>query len=302
MARKLDKILITGAEGFVGKHLTKLYRGCQKDVLAYGKHELDVTETNQVYDVLEQEKPDVVHHLAGCVHVGESWHAPEEYMRVNLAGTANVLKAVETTSPKTIVHIVSSSTVYGHIKRAKVTERHPIDPQTPYDVTKLASEYLAHQYAKNFGVKTIVTRSFNHTGPGQSGRYVCADFARQVAECMQSRRRVIHVGNMEAVRDFTDVRDMVRAYKRAVECCEFDTVYNVCSGKGTSVQRIMDILVSYAGKKITLRQDPNRMRPSDTPRVVGSYEKFHAVTGWKPEIPLEVTLEGVLREKVLEVE
>jgi GDP-4-dehydro-6-deoxy-D-mannose reductase len=195
------------------------------------------------------------------------------------------------------VHIAGSSEEYGLVLPHEVPLREdsPLRPLSPYAVSKVAQDLLAYQYWRSYQLHVVRTRGFNHTGPRRGEVFVTSNFSRQVAEIERGMREpVVHVGNLESVRDFTDVRDMVRAYWLALERGEPGEVYNICSGRGYSAQQVLDILLGLAHVKVEVRQDPARMRPSDVTLLLGDCSKFRSATGWEPTIPFEVTLKDLL--------
>ena len=182
-----------------------------------------------------------------------------------------------------------------------VRETNPLRPLSPYGVSKVALDRLAYQYHKSYGLRTVVTRAFNHTGPRRGDVFVTSNFAKQIAEIEKGKEPIIYVGNLNAKRDFSDVRDVVRAYWLALQKCEFGEVYNICSEKVGTIQEVLNLLLSMTDKNIELKQDPFRMRPSDVEILLGDCSKFKKQTGWEPTIPFEKTLEDLLeywRERV----
>jgi len=309
------KVLITGITGFVGSHLADflLVKG---NIEVYGierwrsrteniehiKDKItlmgcDIRDASSVKKLIEKIKPDKIFHLAAQSFVPTSWHAPQETLTTNIIGELNVFEAVRELKMNPFIQIAGSSEEYGLIKENElpIKETNLLRPLSPYAVSKVGQDLLGYQYYKSYGLNIIRTRGFNHSGPRRGEVFVCSDFAIQIAKIEKKKQEpVIHVGNLEAIRDFTDVRDMVKAYWLATEKGKPGEVYNICSGKGYKIKKVLDILLSLTKEKIEIRQDPKRMRPSDVPVLVGDSAKFRKATGWKPEIPFEKTLEDLL--------
>lgn len=309
------KSLITGIDGFVGSHLASLLTGRGDEVAGTFNYDpnlqllgdlakkvktfyLDVRDRERTTFVLEQFRPDRVFHLAAIAFVPVSFENPHLVFEVNLFGTINLYDCLRRLglNPKTL--FVGTAEVYGSVGREDLplNETHRTAPTNPYAVSKLAAEMMSAQYARHYGMELVCVRPFNHTGPAQSPKFVCADFARQIAEIEAGRREpVMRVGNLEARRDFSDVRDMVRAYLLAMEQCPGDgTAYNIGSGRSHSIQKILDTLLGMSTTRIKVEQDPDRMRPSDTPDIYGDCAKFRSATGWRPEHSLKETLAATL--------
>lgn len=309
------KVLITGARGFVGSYLTDFLlskkgievhglgrNGSKESVFNSASrktvfHSCDIRDLKAVTGVLKKAKPDRVFHLAAQSFVPSSWASPKETLSVNVIGQLNLFEALNLTGGAPKVHIAGSSEAYGRVlpKEIPVREANTLRPLNPYGVSKAAQDLLAYQHGRNSKLQVVRTRAFNHTGPGQPDRFVASDFARQVALIEAGKRApVIHVGNLESIRDFTDVRDIVKAYWLALEKGKAGEVYNVCSGKGHKIREIVEIYLKHSKIRIKIKQDKTRMRPSDVPVLVGSAEKFKKQTGWKPEIPFKTTLLDIL--------
>jgi GDP-4-dehydro-6-deoxy-D-mannose reductase len=236
--------------------------------------------------------PDVVFHLAARAHVGESWRDPAGFLHDNLAMAVNVLEAVRTAAPQATVVAVASSEVYGPPERLPIDETAPLRPQNPYAVSKASADLLAGFYADSHGLRVIRTRSFNHAGPGQEPTYAISSFARQVAAAEGRSVRIV-TGNAHTRRDFTDVRDVVRAYRLLAEHAEPGT-YNVCSGRTASATELVAALARAAGVEVEHVVDPELVRPNEVMEVRGSSDRLRAATGWTPQIPLEQTLADTL--------
>lgn len=308
------KALITGITGFAGSHLAELL--LKEGYLVYGTtrprskkeniaeiedklqlYDADLIDSHSISTVLSDVKPDYIFHLAAQAFVPTSWSSPATTMEANVTGTIHLFEAVRRAKISPVIQIACSSEEYGLVKKteAPIAEDNPLRPLSTYAVSKIAMDYLGYQYFRSYGLKIIRTRGFNHTGPRQGDVYVCSTFAKQVALIEKGKHEpVLHVGNLTSYRDFTDVRDMVRAYLLAVHKCEPGEVYNICSGTAWQIQQVMDMLIKMSTKKITTRQDPARMRPSDVELLLGTYDKFRKKTGWKPLISIEQTLEDLL--------
>ncbi|MBU1974864.1 MAG: GDP-mannose 4,6-dehydratase [Nanoarchaeota archaeon] len=322
------KALITGITGFVGSHLAEhmMEHGYEvygtvrwrsktenidhiKDKLKL--IECDLRDLSSVQKAINEVKPNVIFHLAAQSFVHASFHAPQECITTNILGNVNLLEAVrmaKSTDPSfdPIIQIAGSSEEYGHVKsdECPITEDNPLRPMSPYGVSKVAQDLISRQYYKSYGIKSIVTRAFNHEGPRRGDVFVTSNFAQQVANIESGKQDpVIKHGNLDAKRDFTDVRDMVVAYRLCVEKGVPGEVYNICSGdKGTySIQAMLDMLLKMSKVKVDTEQDPARMRPSDVNILNGDCSKFMKHTGWKPTIDFQKTMQDLLdywRERV----
>jgi len=310
------KILITGVTGFAGSHLadylleevpeaeiTGLYRwrSRRENILhlegRVALAECDIRDATATRDVVEDLRPDYIFHLAAQSFVPTSWRAPQESLSTNILGQLNIFEAVRKARLDCRIQVAGSSEEYGmvHPGEIPITEEQPLRPLSPYAVSKVAQDALAYQYFMSFGMKTIRTRGFNHTGPRRPSVFVCSDFARQVMEIsLEMRPPVIRVGNLEARRDFTDVRDTVRGYWMALSRGEPGQVYNVASGSSWAISEVLDKLLELAGVTVRIERDPDRMRPSDVPRLEGDSRRLREATGWKPTIPFERTLSDLL--------
>ncbi len=317
------KVLITGISGFVGSHLAEYYLK-QKNYEVFGTfkwrsnleniihvkeklklHECDIKDAFAMKTVLSAIKPDYIFHLAAQSYVPFSWRAPQETLTTNIIGEVNLFEAVRELKFDPLIHIAGSSEEYGlvHPEETPITETNPLRPLSPYAVSKVAQDLLGHQYFKSYGLKIIRTRAFNHTGPRRPDVFVTSTFAKQLIEIEKGKREPkIFVGNLNAVRDFTDVRDVVRAYSLALQKGTPGEVYNIASGKGLKIKELLEKLIELSGVDITIEKDPERLRPSDVELLIGSPEKFQKITGWNPEIPIEQTLKDLLdywRERIV---
>ncbi len=316
------RILITGITGFVGSHLAE-YALDKEGVEVYGAvrwrsrmenieniedrvHLLDcdLRDNVAVKKTLEEVKPDYIFHLAAQSFVPTSWKAPAETLTTNILSELNLLESIRDLGLDTRIQVAGSSEEYGLVyeHEAPIKEDNPLRPLSPYAVSKVAQDYLAYQYHKSYGIFTVRTRAFNHTGPRRGRVFVTSDFSRQVALIEKGKKEpVIEVGNLEARRDFSDVRDIVRGYWLSLEKGEPGEVYNLGSGKAITIQALLDLILSMSDVEIEVRQMPERMRPSDVELLLCDYGKFNRATGWKPEIPLEKTVGDLLdywRERV----
>lgn len=288
------KALVTGAGGFVGPHLTAHLQSCGDEVVGTDL-ELDITDGEGVRALFLDARPEAVYHLAAASHVGTSWSAPVEVLRVNAEGTLNVLLAALEAGVERVL-VIGSAEQYGRLRpeQVPVGEDTPMRPVSPYGASKAAAEMLASHAFHGRGLPVVCVRAFNHLGPGQSDALVASSFARQVAEAEKAGGGVIRTGDRTARRDFTDVRDVVRAYRLLVEHGEPGEAYNVCSGRDVAIQEVADQLVSLSTAEVTFEIDPERLRPVDVPLVRGDNTKLRAATGWSPEISLGQTLADVL--------
>ena len=282
--------LVTGGEGFVGPHLVALLR----DAVAPRRAELDLLDGSAVRATVRELRPRAVFHLAAQASVARSWEFPGQTLRSNLDMTLNLLEAVRHEASDAMVLLVGSGEIYGVPERLPVSEEAPLRPQNPYAVSKTACDLLGGLYADAHGMRVVRTRAFNHAGPGQSDEYVVGTLTRQVAEAELAGldEAVLRVGNLEASRDFTDVRDVVRAYAATIELPP--GAYNVCSGHSLSIGELVELLGRVARVGVRAEVDPQRLRAHEVPEIRGSAERLTAATGWRPEIPLERTLADAL--------
>ena len=314
------RALITGISGFVGSHLAEhllASGGWEVAGALYGPDQnirhlaerlelypAELSRLTVVESVLEWARPDVIFHLAAQPLTGESFRDPWGTMATNISMQVNLLQAMVNLDLNCRILIVGSSEEYGLVREEDlpVTEETPLRPVNPYAVSKVAQNMLGLQYHLSHGLDTIRLRPFNHIGPRQSLGFVAPDFARQIARVEAGlQKSVMHVGNLEARRDFTDVRDVVRAYALLARHGEAGQVYNVGSGQAHTIRRMLETLLEFTVVPITVETDPARMRPSEVPRVVCNYHRLREATGWKPSFPFEESVGDVLdywREQV----
>ncbi len=311
----MRRVLVTGVTGFAGSHLVDymLERG---DCEIYGiqrwrsrteniEHfadkitilECDLRDATSTRDTLEKVRPEWIFHLAAQSFVPTSWIAPTESLTTNVLAQVNIFEAVRHMKLNCRIQLACSSEEYGMVlaDEVPIQETNPLRPLSPYAVSKVAQDMLGYQYWMSFKVDSVRTRGFNHEGPRRGPVFVASDFAKQIADIEKGRKApVLSVGNLDAKRDFTDVRDMVKAYWLALEKGEPGEVYNICRGQCWTIRETLDMLLGMTKAKIDVRQDPARLRPSDVQILLGDNSKFCARTGWKPTIPFEQTLRDML--------
>jgi len=307
------RVLVTGASGFAGGHLVRFLSlrpdlevwGCdrgQAQGLAVAQPNVrmvlvDLLNPDQARRMIARIRPDDIYHLAGQAFVGQSWTDPWGTFETNVRAQLNLCEAVlaEGLTPRILA--IGSMEEYGRVSQSDlpIRETLALRPDSPYGVSKVAQEMLGLQYHLSRGLRVLRARPFNHIGPRQSRRFVAPAFAAQIAAIEAGRQvPVIKVGNLDARRDFTDVRDVVRAYTLLVEHGQEGEVYNIGSGQAHAIRELLDILVSYSDRKITIEIDPARLRPSDVMDVVCDASKLRAATGWQPRITFEASLKDVL--------
>lgn len=307
----MRKVLLTGINGFVASHLAEHY-------LALGSYEVhgtvrwrsnlenvehikdsiklhycDFRDRQSVDSVIRQKLADfdIIHHLAGQSFVKASFDAPSDTMETNVLGLINLLESVRAWSPNTVVHITGSSEAYGivHPWDCPLNEDHKLKPVSPYGISKMVQELLGEYYFKSYGIKTVITRAFNHSGSRRSECFAESTFAKQIIEIkLGLTNGAIKVGNLEAMRDYTHVKDMARAYSLAVERCEYGTPYVIASGEAVSMREVLNKLIEMAGIECRIEIDADRIRPSDVPLLIGDYSRFKEKTGWMPNKSLGI--------------
>ncbi len=314
----MSRVLVTGLSGFAGQHLARLLvqRGFEVagTVLTAPPERLrsligraggddrlavaDVTDLNALTKVVADVRPDGVFHLAGLADVPASDADPLRAFRINALGAVNLLAAVAACDRPCRIVLVSSASVYGPLTAdmIPVREHAPIRPISPYGASKAAAELMARQWGRP-GMEVVCVRPFNHAGPGQQPGFFCPDVARQLVAIERGRQApTIAVGNLDAVRDFSDVRDMVAGYLAAWEHGRNGAIYNICSGVGRSVREVMDTLIELSGLQVRVEVAADRMRSIDISTVVGSADALRAVSGWEPRVPWRQTLVDVLED------
>lgn len=298
--------LITGATGFAGSHLVEHLRADLPAVAAWGNPTgrgvgppdprvewaaVDLLDSRAVADAIAALRPSAIYHCAGSAHVGDSFSDPERALRLNVLGTHHVMEGARAAGLTCRVLVTGSAMVYRQAETA-IDEGFPIGPSSPYGVSKLAQEMLALRAAD---LPVMLARPFNHAGPRQDPSYVTSSFAQQIAQIESGRREpVLRVGNLEARRDITDVRDTVRAYRLLLERGVPGQPYNVCCGHAYRIRDLLDELLALARVAIRIEPDPARLRPSDTPIVLGDCARLYRATGWRPRIPMSQTLRDLL--------
>lgn len=287
------RVFITGASGFVGGFLGRHLRE-SGDVVV--DPFVDLSDTAALWHAIAAARPDAIYHLAGQADVGRSWDTPSETYQINTIGTANVIEGAARAGTNPTVLIVSSGEVYGRVETADlpVTEEHALRPTTPYGASKAAAELVALQAFWGRSLPVIVARPFNHIGPGQSDAFVVSALARQIAEAERDPARDLCVGNLAAARDFSDVRDVVRAYRACVSQGTPGRVYNVCSGVAVPIRDVVDRLLAMARRPIRMTVDPSRVRAVDVAEVRGDASRVRADTAWVPVHGLDEGLAAVL--------
>lgn len=304
------KALITGSLGFVGRYMREELKKAGYDVMgidvrpAESTIECNLLDEAQTLQAIERINPDVIIHLAGQADVGKSWKIPQKTFEINVVAAINLMEAVRKVNTKTKMVLVGSSDEYGQLGKLgeDVTEDIPLNPQTPYAVSKRAQEQMAAVYVRSYGMNICMTRSFNHAGVGQREGFLIPDFASGIARVEKGMEPCLKVGNLDSCRDFTHVRDVVRAYRLIAEKGHSGEVYNVGSGKTYRVQDILETMCNMSKCEIRVEEDPNRMRPSDTPIICCNHDKLTKDTDWEPKLGMDSILGDVLaewREKLL---
>ena len=308
------RVLITGITGFVGSHLADLLLDQGQTVIGTARWrsstaniehiqdrvelvECDLRDAAGVRDVLADTRPDRIFHLAAQSFVQASWRSPQETISTNMLGQVNIMEALRDLGMNPPMLIAGSSEEYGLVRpdEVPITEDNPLRPLSPYGVSKVGQDLLAFQYHKSYGMHLIRCRAFNHTGPRRGKVFAESNWAYQIVEMEKGHQEpVLRVGNLEAKRDYSDVRDMVKAYALALEKGEPGEVYNLCSGRTYAMKEIVDLLLGMTKLRVHMETDPARLRPSDVPVLLGDYSKFHQRTGWSPQIPLAQTLRDLL--------
>jgi GDP-4-dehydro-6-deoxy-D-mannose reductase len=304
------RVLITGANGFVGRHLSAALRARDHAVIGAGRAgdgdvdaALDLEDAENIRAVVAGARPEAIVHLAGQAFVPAANADPIGTYRVNALGTAQLLEAVRALAPGARVVVAGSADVYGMQPRSAYPLRESVasNPASPYAASKVAAEAFALAAAHTYGLDVVVTRAFNHIGPGQDARFVVASFARQLAAIAAGGPPLLAVGNLEAQRDFLDVRDVVDAYVALAEARTPSGVYNIARGEAVAIKEILRRLIMIARVPVEVREDPERMRPADIPLMLGDAAKLREATGWTPKVALERSLRDIYadaRERV----
>jgi GDP-4-dehydro-6-deoxy-D-mannose reductase len=310
------RALITGITGFVGAHLTEYLLSTRPDAELFGlrrwsssSQEIgrlanvvrlidgDLLDAPSLLRALQASRPEVIFHLAASSSVASSWDTPTEMMQVNVLGTLHLLEAMRQLDLDATVVLACSAESYGQVAPADlpIREETPFRPVSPYAVSKATVDMLAYQYYQTFRLRTVRLRLFNHCGPRQSDRFVISALARQIAEIEADLRPPeLHVGNLEARRDFVDVRDVAPAYLLAGTRAQPGEVYNVATGRGRSIREVLDSLLTLTDAVVDVVFDPGRLRPAEIPALVGDGSRFRQATGWAPAIPFEQTVSDIL--------
>ena len=310
------KILITGIAGFAGSHLTQylnslggievagidLAKPSQQfhdlfDDAAPHVHCCDLADAESVTGIIRQERPDAVIHLAAMAQVAGAWDNAGRILKTNIVCTQTLMQAIQDAAPDARTLLISSSEVYGNVSpdELPLTENSQLRPNNPYSVSKVSQEFVGKAYSDTFGTEVVIARPFNHIGPRQVGNFVVSHFAKQIAEIEAGQSEaVMRVGNLEPKRDFTDVRDIVRAYYLMLTRGQAGEAYNVASGTSHAISEILDILLGLSAAEPKIENIPELMRPSDTPDVRGDCTKLKSLGEWDVTIPLEQSLEDTL--------
>ena len=299
-----DVVLVTGAGGFAGSHLVEHLRAWPKPkgeggalshrVVAWTRQTVDLLDRDRVRAAIRELRPTQIYHCAGAPHVAESWRDTAQPLEGNVLTTEHLFDALRREGIRCRVLVPGSATVYAPSSEP-ISETDPIAPASPYAISKLAQEQLALRAIQEDGLDVVLTRSFNHTGPRQTPAFVAPSMARQIALIERGQLEpVIKVGNLDAQRDVTDVRDVVRAYTALMRLGQTGAIYNVASGVGRSVRSILDALVSRSKVPVRVEVDEARMRPHDVPVVVGDSSRLKAATGWRPDITFDQMLDELL--------
>ncbi len=294
------KALVTGVGGFVGKYLTDELKNANYETvgsdLQNADVDVDLLNYTQTYNLIKSTAPSVIFHLAGQSSVGVSWKKPQLTFDVNIKGTINLLEAVREVNPKIRILIIGSSEEYGKVSKedCPIKETLTPKPQNPYAVSKYAQEQMALLYAKAYNLDVVLTRSFNHTGPTQPTGFVIPDFATQIVEIERGGTPQIFVGNLEAKRDISDVRDIVHGYRLLAQKGRSGEIYNIGSANAYSIAQLLNMLIEISAVKPEVIVDKAKLRPIETPLIVCDIAKLQADTGYKSSFSIKTTLEDIL--------
>lgn len=304
------RVLITGATGFVGSYLAELLLEKNCEVWGTGLpgekyglpadtivRPLDLNRKEDLSSLIKECKPEFIYHLAAQSSVGRSWQDPLQTMQINLEGCINLLEVLHRLKIDCKVLLTGSGEEYGPVQQIDlpIKETRTPDPRNPYSLSKLFQTLTGLYYFNSFGMKIYLARAFNHTGPRQNKGFVVPDFASQIAAIEAGRQEaIIKVGNLSAQRDFSDVRDVVAAYWQILETGQPGIIYNIGSGKPTSIQEILDILISLSEIPVQVEIDPEKFRPIDVPVIYSDISNIKSAIGWQPRINLEETIKDTL--------
>lgn len=304
----MKKYLITGANGFVGRYFIEYLKELEKDAVIFGADisdsclskdisyiKIDLNNKNAVYEMLNQIRPDYIVHLAAVSSVAQSWQDPAKCFINNTSVFLNLADAVRELHIKCRILSVGSSEEYG-IYNEPMKEDFVLHPKSPYSVARLSQEYLSKLYVDYFKLDIVMTRSFNHIGPRQNPKFVIPSFVQQLTNISQGKQSELSVGNIDVVRDFLDVRDVVDAYYKILKFSKTREVYNVCSGKGTKLRDIIKLISEELNIEPTIIIDKNKVRPNEIMSVVGDNTKLKAELGWEPKYSLNSTLKDMIKD------
>jgi len=301
-------VLVTGAAGFAGSHLIELLERESCDIIAWLRpdteplvtgsrviwHAVELHDREAVASAIAAFAPTEIYHLAGMPHVGDSWAHVHETFAGNVLGTHHLFDGLRRAALRPRVLVTSTAFVYAPIDRA-ITEDDVVRPNSPYGTSKIAQEMVAMRAWEDDGIPALVARAFNHVGPRQAPSFVASSIAKQIAEIEAGLRpATLDMGNMESQRDIMDVRDTVRAYRAMMASAKPGVPYNICSGTAVPIRDLVALMQAQARVPITIGQDPSRLRPNDTPLVLGDHSRLARDTGWQPRIPLERTVSDLL--------
>lgn len=311
MGNDKRRAYVTGITGFVGSHLAEFLLSKNYKVYGLVRFRADMSNINHIKDQIELYtgditdinslrssigdcKPDEIYHLAANSYVPYSWTQPVETFNTNAIGFINLLETVRMLKLDTKIMIAGSSEEYGLVyeKEVPIKESNPLRPMSPYGVSKITMDLLAEQYVASYSMNIFIARAFNHTGPRRGENFVCSNFAKQVVEIVKGNRETLLKGDTSSIRDFTDVRDIVRAYVMGLNSdkIKWGEPYNICTGKGYSIEEVITMLKDISKKEFETEIDPKRARPSDVPLLIGDNTKFVKATGWEPEYEFKKTL------------
>lgn len=284
------KALITGRNGFVGQYLKSHLESQGVKTYAYDLHNgKDLRDYEQLRNYLDKVRPNYIYHLAAQAFVPESFHDPKRTIEVNTIGSLNLLEAVRNLGLKTKILLAGTSEEYGN---GDVEEDSSLRPLSPYAISKMAMDHLGQLYAKSYGMHVVVTRAFNHTGPGRGEMYAESSFAKQIVEIEIGQRKMLEHGNLKSIRNYTDVRDIVKGYIRAIDLPP--DVYNICSDQNVSISDVLNYLVELSDRDIPVFENPDLFRPADFSFKPPNCNKLKEISDWKAEIHLRETMQDIL--------